>query len=245
LYKPGTYDEELLWFSDGKEYIVEKINRVSMAFKEIGLYTLRHENGFLMICLQNYKARPSHMDGLHIDLWHKGRNIFCDSGTYSYALPLKDVTTTAGHNTVKVSGLEQMNQYGAFFIYNWFECRNVTHDDSSFSGTMVSKNGYEHTRRITKTKDGYVISDEVVGKGDSCSLLFHTPYEVNIVSDGFEIYDADEKLCHVKISSGIIKVHDSYRSLYYLKKDLVNCIVVNKSLINNKSYFECTIELTK
>ena len=243
LYKPGFYDEELLWFGDDKEYILEDINRVSMAFREIGLCTLRHEYGFLMICLHDFKARPSHMDGLHIDLWHKGRNIFCDSGTYSYASPLNNVTTTAGHNTVKVSGLEQMNQRGAFFIYNWTECKNVNHNENSFSGTMISKNGYEHTRRILKTNHGYMLSDEVIGKGDSCSLLFHTPYKVKIVSDGFEIYDVDEKLCSVNIDSGIIKICKSYRSLYYLKKDEINCVVIKKTMLDNKCNFKCTIEL--
>ncbi len=38
-----------------------------------------------MTVLQNFKTRPAQMDQLHVDLWHKGINVLCDSGTYSYA----------------------------------------------------------------------------------------------------------------------------------------------------------------
>lgn len=69
-----------------------------------------------MICLQNFKSRPAHMDQQHIDLWHKGINVLCDNGTYSYASDLgKALSSTIGHNTVKVSGIEQMNKKKVHF----------------------------------------------------------------------------------------------------------------------------------
>ena len=59
--------------------------RHSNAYRESGLFSFRHINGYLMIVLQNFKTRPAQMDQMHIDLWHKGINVLCDSGTYSYA----------------------------------------------------------------------------------------------------------------------------------------------------------------
>ncbi|SHH38621.1 heparinase II/III domain-containing protein [Desulfosporosinus lacus] len=233
LYDAGDYDEELLWFGDGKEIPVAEIERKSTSFDMSGFYTLRHDGGFLMTYLQSFKARPSHMDGLHIDLWHKGKNIFCDSGTYSYASELvKEISTTVGHNTAKVTGIEQMNKRGAFLIYDWAECKDVKHAEDSFSGTLISKNGYEHSRKIQRTVQGYKIDDEVRGNGVHCEFYFHTPYEVKSVLNGFEVFDDGKKLCVVKIESGNIEIRKAYRSLYYLRKEEINCVVVKRSMSN-------------
>jgi len=60
-----------------------------------------------MICLQDFQSRLAHMDQLHIDLWHRGINMLCDSGTYSYASEIGHrLSATAGHNTVKVPNTE-------------------------------------------------------------------------------------------------------------------------------------------
>ncbi len=236
LYKQGDYDEELLWFSNESEApLLAEVERTSVAFNQVGLYTLRHENAFMMICLNDFSARPSHMDGLHIDLWSKGRNIFCDSGTYSYASELgKQLSSTAGHNTVKIDGLEQMNKWGAFLIYDWYFCKDVKHAQNSFSGTIISKNGYEHTRKIQITDHGYQIDDEVCGNGDYCEFYFHTPYDVRIISDEVGIWNDNKLLCSVTVWNGKIRLEKAYRSLYYLKKQEINCIVIKCSLINKK-----------
>lgn len=180
------------------------------------------------------------MDGMHIDLWHKGKNIFCDSGTYSYASGIgKELAMTAAHNTVKLNGLEQMGSYSNFLVSNWTSCKDVGFTNDEFSGTMISKKGYEHFRHIRFIKQGYVINDEVRGRGESCSFLFHTPYEVRIVTDGFEVLDKGAKLCTVKVESGSIEIQKAYRSLYYLKKEEINCVVVKCSMLSQR----CTLRL--
>ena len=245
IFEKGYYGEELLWFGDGSSLQVVKIEKKSMAFNDAGFYTLRHDGGFLMTCLQDFKTRPAHMDGMHIDLWHKGKNIFCDSGTYSYASEIgKDLAKTAAHNTVKVQSAEQMACYSNFMIYDWTSRNDVKFTIGSFTGTMISKNGYEHTRQIVKTEQGYEIADEVKGSGESCSFRFHTPYEVKIVTDGFEVLDDGDKLCAVKIESGNVEIRKAYRSLYYLKKEEINCVVVNRSM-RNKCNMRVEIELNK
>ncbi|MCD4681165.1 MAG: heparinase II/III-family protein [Bacteroidales bacterium] len=243
LYAEGNFDEELLWFGGKKivEYNIKNIDRESAKYKEAGFYTLRNEKGFLMVILQNFKTRPAQMDQLHIDLWHNGINILCDSGTYSYATDLgKEMSLTAAHNTLQVDNAEQMKKYGSFLIYKWSHSKNIKHDQSSFSGTMLSWNGYEHTRVIKLIKNGYRIEDYVVGVGNKCQIIFHSPCEVKINKDGFELIDRTTVIAKV-ITIGMIDVKKSYRSLYYLKKDKISTITV--SSVFEKNHCNITFEI--
>ncbi|MDK2946239.1 MAG: hypothetical protein PWQ85_1015 [Geotoga sp.] len=245
LYDPGIYDEEILWFGDKElnKIPILKKKRLSSAFKEAGLYSLRNDNSFLMITLQDFKSRPAHMDQLHIDVWYKGRNIFCDSGTFSYASELGNkLTLTEAHNTVVVDNKEQMKKYGPFLVYDWSISKKVQFDNISFKGTMISKNGYSHTRKIKMTKKGYLIEDFVKGYGKECKFYFHTPFEVRIVNDGFELLEKDKVIAKVK-TTGNIEVKKAYRSLYYLKKDLIKKVSVSKPIINKQCNAKFVIEL--
>lgn len=245
LYKSGDYDEELLWFGDNRELPQEKLERRTSAFNDSGFYSYRHDGGFLMTCLQGYKSRPAHMDQLHIDLWHKGVNVLCDSGTYSYASELgKELSLTKGHNTVKVSGIEQMNKKGAFLVTDWTERKGLSFQANSFKGTMISKNGYKHTRIIEKNKLGYSITDEVIGNGELCEFYFHTPCEVKIVSTGWKLYYKGQFICSIQ-SEGEVKVKKSYRSLYYLRKEEINCVFVRVPLKEKKSNVKFNINFIK
>lgn len=243
LYKKGDYDEELLWFKHDTELPIENLDRKTSAFIDSGFYSYRHNDGFLMTCIQNYKSRPAHMDQLHLDLWHRGINILCDSGTYSYASELgKKLSSTIGHNTVKVNGTEQMNKIGAFLVTDWTKRQNILFHSNKFSGTMVSKNGYQHTRNIQKNNYGYSINDEVIGKGDYCEFRFHTPCEVKIVSDGFELYHDSQIICHIKCNADL-KIENSFRSLYYLKKEEINCVYARVALKSDKCEIDFEINL--
>ncbi len=246
LYQQGDYDEELLWFGNknlGKALFAE-IKREPSSFHESGFYSLRHNGGFLMIVLQDYKTRPAQMDELHIDLWHNGKNIFCDCGTYSYASNIgKEMAFTAAHNTVRVDNKEQMNKLGAFMIYDWTIARNVKHTKDSFSGTMVSKNGYTHKRKISNTEQGYVVEDEVNGDYKFCEFYFHTPCEVKVVPGGFKLLDEDAVICTVGANYGNIVTKKAYRSLYYLKKEQINCVSVRCNMIDKKCTINFNIKL--
>ena len=181
LYNQGNYDEELLWFSDIdiRNIPYADIQRKSVSYRDSGFYSLRHNDGHLMIVLQDFKTRPAQMDQMHIDLWHKGVNVLCDSGTYSYATDLgKQLALTAAHNTVKIGDKEQMKKHGPFLIYDWTSATEVEFDENHFRGTMKSKNGYSHTRVINKDSGGYSIEDHGLGDVENYEVLFHTPCEI-------------------------------------------------------------------
>ncbi len=243
LYGYGDYDEELLWFGCKKELPYANITKQASCFNNSGIYTLCHDGGFLMTCLQDFKSRPAHMDQLHIDLWHNGVNVFCDSGTYSYASDIeKEFSFTAGHNTAKLNGIEQMNKKGKFLVTDWTKRIDVKHTNESFLGTMFSKNGYKHSRNIIKTNYGYLITDEVFGNGDYCEFNFHTPCEVEIDTNIFRLLNNGETICTVKVSEDIL-VKKAYRSLYYLTKEDISCVSIRHKMTDRKCRVEFNIEL--
>ena len=244
LYDQGNYDEELLWFSDIdiRNMPYAGIQRKSVSYGDSGFYSLRHKDGYLMIVLQDFKTRPAQMDQMHIDLWYKGVNILCDSGTYSYASDLgKQLTLTAAHNTVKIDNKEQMKKHGQFLIYDWASAQDIEINDNYFKGTMKSKNGYSHTRVINKDSVGYSIEDYVVGDVENYEVLFHTPCEIEKNEHGLDLF-FDNKLIAKIITKDEIQVSQSYRSLYYLKKEKVTRISIGTT---SKSNSLVRIELVK
>jgi hypothetical protein len=245
LYDFGMYDEEILWFSEDDliDSQIKRIPRESSSFEISGLFTIRHKNGFLMIVLRDIDTRPGQMDQLHMDLWHKNLNILCDAGSYSYASEIgKNLTLTAAHNTSQVDNREQMNKKGPFLVYDWSKAKNVRHADTMFSGTMLSKNGYEHTRNIRLFDNSYEIIDLICGNGDTCYLRFHTPCQINKRKNNIELLK-DGNVVAVFESDGDIEIKKSYRSLYYLKKEEIYEIVISKKINNSLCSFKTIVGL--
>ena len=236
LYSDGKYNEELLWFGKNSnlDCSMSNIKRESKSFKDAGIYTLRNDNNYMMITLPDYKTRPDQMDGLHIDLWKNKKNIFCDSGTYSYATELgKKLSLTESHNTVQIENREQMNKHGPFLIYNWTSTENIVANENSFKGTMVSKNRYKRTRSIEYHNKGYIINDNIEAKAEYCNFYFHTPFDVIVVGDEVRISDKQEHIATMIVSKGEISISKKYRSLYYLRKEEINCINIRCDISND------------
>ncbi len=236
LYSSGEYDEEILWFLEKRidEMPIAQIKRVSSEFKQSGFYTLRHKNGFLMTVIKNFKTRPAHMDQLHIDIWHNGKNILCDSGTYSYSTDMgMQMALTGAHNTIKVDHKEQMKKHGSFLIYDWTNAINIQHSQDYFKGTMISKNGYSHTRSIKKTINGYLIKDIVSADGNKCEVYFHTPCEVQVKENGFELLMDNVVIVRV-VTTGDILVRKAIRSVYYMQKEAINRVSISDKIENKQ-----------
>lgn len=247
LYDEGIYDEELIWFDQSKKRgyrIIEK-QRITSCFNNAGLYTFRRDdlNAWLMIILNDYHSRPAHMDQLHIDLWVDGINVFCDSGTYSYAGELgRKMLSNESHNTILVSNKTQMNLYGSFMVYNWTKQRNVKKTENSFYGEYVSRNGYQHKRIVKKTDIGFIVEDEIIGNiGSHFQILFHTPCKIIEQEIGrLSLYKDEKILCTLK-SSMPYKLRKAERSLYYLQEEEIFCIAVYGTLKDTKQSVQTEI----
>jgi len=72
--------------------------------------------------------------------------------------------------------------------------------------------------------------DKVRADRQTCSFLFHTPCDVEVKDDGFELVTSGERIAFVA-TEGKIHVEDSYRSLYYLRKETIRCVVVTLPFI--------------
>ena len=168
LYPEGKYWEEALWFWPAQKRMKPqtRLERKSRIYPDCGCYIMRHGSAMAVLYQQEFDTRPAQMDQLHIDLWVKGVNVLCDSGTYSYAEEEgKLLALTGSHNTVKVKGVEQMRKTGAFLIYGWPRSEILTTDENRFSGRMVSVNGYVHQRDVFYKGQRILIRDTVETTG--------------------------------------------------------------------------------
>lgn len=227
LYANGPHQEELLWFSAGnplKAFKRQSIERVSKAFRDAGLFTLRGKRSWAMIVANRYRSRPAHMDQLHFDLWIDGINVLCDAGTYSYADALgKELIQSKNHNTASLDGIPQMRTTGQFMVWNWTGREQISHETHAFEGTVKSKNGYRHNRRISQDGDSYEITDRVDREYE---ILFHTPCEVAIDGNRAVLSCRGKAVCEL-IGSGTIEQRPAVRSLFYLKTEPAACLVLH------------------
>ncbi len=223
VFDHGMHDEELLWFSGGESLMdapQKHLEAASAEFPYVGLFTLRDKNLWCMAVLNDYRCRPGHMDQLHIDLWIKGVNVLCDSGTYSYAGELgKQLRSVRGHNTACVDGRDQMNSHGEFIIYGWTERERYCWGGKVFSGTMASKNGYRHERQIALNDRGVEVSDNVFCNGDAkWSVLYHTPCRVDVHDSFLSLSYEGKELCRLQTNAQYA-VRKGCRSLFYMKRE--------------------------
>jgi hypothetical protein len=230
LYEFGDYDEELLWFKgiDRDSLPIESLKRQTIKFSDSGLYSLRSNTSHMMILLQNFKSRPAQMDQLHIDLWHNGINVLCDSGTYSYASDLgKSLSLTSAHNTAKINSIEQMKKRGHFMIYDWTRALDIDFNESCFEGRMTSKNGYSHKRVVHFKDNEFIIKDSVESK-ENYVINFHTPCEINRQDYGLDLV-CEDNLVAKMITNETLEIKKCLISRYYLKEEIINCISIKKS----------------
>lgn len=227
LYADGPHQEELLWFSAGqplKAYKRQSVERVSKAFPDAGLYTLQSKHSHAMIVSNDYKSRPAHMDQMHFDLWIDGVNVLCDAGTYSYADDLgRQLIRDKSHNTASVDGITQMNAHGPFMIYGWTKREQAVQKTDLFEGITYSANGYRHVRRICQNGDAYEITDRV---DRDYTVRFHTPCDVSM-EDGRAILSHRGRVICELSGNVAIEREPAVRSLFYLKTEPIECLVLH------------------
>ncbi len=176
LYNHGMHDEELIWFNLDTTIPRETIKRESKKYEQTGLFTLRTDKYWLMLVAKN---NINHMDQNHLDLWCYGKNIFCDSGTYSYVDDIgRELFATKAHNTVYCEGKEQIYRLGAFAVYGQPKLNNVKWTPVSIDTEISYASGYTHCRTLELIEDELIITDKIKGHDDKplrAKVLFHTP----------------------------------------------------------------------
>lgn len=240
-YPPGPWDEELLWFGASLKRQVPEPARVSSAFDQIGLYTLRSGQLMLMVVLNRFASRPAHMDQLHLDVWFAGQNVLCDTGTFSYAEgPGRQLALTASHNTACMEGTEQMCRKGPFLLYNWPSTEREFFTNKKFFGTMRSRNAYVHSRKVEVNGAEVQIIDETSGTQSFCAYKFHTPCPVELQGNTALLSLPDGWRCRMEFSDPPTIIQAN-RSLRYLQLEAIACLQVEKTL--RKGWDQNTVKM--
>jgi hypothetical protein len=139
LFEPGAWDEDLYWFygSQALEAPVDAPEQRPKGYSNGGIYIVRGSQSKVIIRCTDYRARPSHADQLHVDLWWRGYNIACDAGTYLYSgggVWQNGLAHTSVHNTVIVDNKDQMKMVSRFTWTDWARGKVLKHDEKIWQG---------------------------------------------------------------------------------------------------------------
>lgn len=177
LFERGPWDEDIFWFYG---ILPLSSNHLSQngrkepksSFPYGGTYLLHGANSKAVIRCTDFRARPSHADQLHVDVWLRGKNIACDPGTYLYSgegMWRNGLARTAVHNTVIVDGQDQMKMLTRFTWTNWAKAKVLQHEEKSWQG---EHDGYKrlpdqvsHRRTVSSLgADRWLVVDHLNGK---------------------------------------------------------------------------------
>lgn len=148
-------DEMVLWFkylAGGKT----PTDPVDIPPVEIRSYRkLTEGSTAVFIFAPQYRHRPGQADLLHTEVWRDGLPLLQDPGTFQYnADPPWDngLAGTTVHNTVSLSGQNQMTRAGRFLWLDWPKVTSEKEEPGGYAVT-VSHDGYSrfsviHKRRV-------------------------------------------------------------------------------------------------
>lgn len=187
-------------------------------FNDGGYYILKNKNFFNFIRCHSYKDRPASNDMFHLDLWRDGKNIFCDTGSYSYNTDkeFKDnFIGVVGHNTIMINNSNQMEQVLNFGYSNWTKSKCIEFSQDHFFGQNYAyKKEFRvvHERDIKLEDDKIIIIDTMknIKEDTNIKQIWNTKYNVEPI-DEYSL-----KVDDCIISSNLkYKLTKSYISEYY------------------------------
>jgi hypothetical protein len=152
----------------------DELDKGVFSFDDIGYYCAKNKNTTTFIRCGKHKDRPSQADNLHLDIWHDGKNILRDSGTYKYNTKpelIRYFNGTVAHNTVGLGESDQMLKGPRFIWLNWSQAlkANIRRegDHVVFNGSLRAFEqlaaGIVHKRKVIVSEQElcWVIEDEV------------------------------------------------------------------------------------
>nr|WP_285817647.1 alginate lyase family protein [Echinimonas agarilytica] len=164
-----------------------------------------------------YKFRTHHADGGHIDLWHGGRPVFLDSGTFSYLLPdhrMNQYSGVWGHNTVVFDERDQMLRVSRFLYAAQPKIRRFKQSHHHAELRYKDWLGAEHTRAVKLDEETFRIEDQVRGFKNQAELQFRLP-EQDWLRQGNRVTLERVTLDFELPEEATLEIRDSEHSLFY------------------------------
>ena len=136
--------------------------------------TIRGRESYCLLRATRYRDRPAHADQLHLDVWWRGENMTCDAGTYLYNGNdpwVNGLARTEVHNTVIVSGRDQMTRAGRFLWLDWAKAEATSYSVEGVGNALEAEHdGYRglgavHRRSVLSLPDWdvYLVVDDIFG----------------------------------------------------------------------------------
>ena len=168
VYNTSSLDEALYWRvgSDSSIFPLRTINLPKHEIFDNQILLLRNNKSTVFVKIPDDTYRPGN-DAFHIDLWVKGEEVICDSGTYSYNDTSSDYyKSVAAHNTIQFGDHEQMPKIGRFLYGNWLKPDYISQVreseiDLSWTGRYTDYIGNQHSRTITLSETSLRVEDRV------------------------------------------------------------------------------------
>lgn len=166
-FGPGPWNAPLRWFGVPDGQRAKPLQ--STSFDDGGYHVLRTGQVMAVLRYPRFRYRPSQADALHLDLWHAGRNLLRDGGTFSYNVDGAEwFGSTSAHNTVTFDERDQMLRIGRFLFGDWLRAETVrtvqTRGDAvSAAAGYTDEAGACHHRQVTLTTTGLTCVDTLSG----------------------------------------------------------------------------------
>ena len=171
----GRWHEPLAWLGLSQPEHPAPISGASALFPQGGYAKLAAGNAWLVLRLPHYRFRPSQSDGLHLDLWVDGENLFRDGGSFSYNTTPQWLLYFGGvvsHCTVQFDGRDQMPRLSRFLFGRWLRCEELAFhaDEGRVVASYRDHLGATHQREVQLTPGRCVVTDTVWGFARSAVL---------------------------------------------------------------------------
>ncbi|MDQ3006237.1 MAG: heparinase II/III family protein [Chloroflexota bacterium] len=177
IFEPGPWDEDIFWLCGGhaltlalsrkeRGWLPSPTGRRAGDEGEGGTYILHNTNSKAILRCTDFRARPSHADQLHMDLWIHGQNIACDAGTFLYSgegIWRNGLAHTSAHNTVTVDHKDQMTMLSRFTWTSWAKGKVLKHDKHRWQGEHYGYRPVTHKRNVmTLDGDRWLVVDNLI-----------------------------------------------------------------------------------
>ena len=167
------------WYGIENPKKITNRQKTTHIFHDGGYYIINEKNSKTFIKCGAYKDRPGQSDNLHLDIWVDGINYLRDAGSYKYntkSIYINFFNGCQGHNTISLSGEDQMLKGNRFIWYYWVKKAHGKLEKNEhyieFEGDIEAfrhvKNGVKHRRKVKKItgQNKWQVEDKVFNKGD-------------------------------------------------------------------------------
>ncbi|MBS0631870.1 MAG: alginate lyase family protein [Verrucomicrobia bacterium] len=170
-FVPGPWDEAVAWLVPGGKNLPRVADTAPAAVwhaREAGCFqlTTAHSRLFLR-CPVEFRHRPNQADMLHVDIWHRGRPVALDGGSYSYNSRERftQLGAAAQHNALTIDGIEPMAKFSRFLYLPWpHGTATVEGAGCTASHDGYKKLGVQWTREVKAAGENtFIVTDRVAG----------------------------------------------------------------------------------